>query len=300
MEIFLPEATIDHLRTLARTGSAQHAFIFVGPEHIGKFLLARRFANALVAMDETLIDKDVPGSPEIMILAPETVIKDGSAREKRIEVDRIREMRRFVSLRGEEGRRRVCIIDNAHMLTVSGQNALLKTLEEPPEGAVIILVTHRIGALLPTVLSRSRDVRFSQPPRLEFRRWLAGQVSEGVDEWESLSLGRPGTVVKMLGDREELAKRKGWLDSLHLLRTADANDLLTLGETMSKDSSETREMFRVWEFALRREALENPETTRRNYVLIEKVEGMIELLLSTNANKRLLLEAFFLSCGTRL
>jgi DNA polymerase-3 subunit delta' len=300
METFLPEAITDHLRTLVRSGSRQHAFLFSGPEHIGKFLLARRFANALAAKDGTLIDRDVSVSPEIMILVPETVTKDGSTREKGIEVDRIREMRRFVSLRGEEGRSRICVIDNAHMLTVAAQNALLKTLEEPPEGSVIILVTHRVGALLQTVLSRSREIRFSQPSSREFRRWLVAQVSEGADEWESLSLGRPGTVAKMLGDREEFSKRKKWLDSLRLLRTADANDLLALGEEMSKDASGCREMLRVWEYALRKEALEDPDAARRNYALIEKVEGMIELLLSTNANKRLLLEAFFLSCGTRL
>lgn len=141
-------------------GRPAHAYLFSGMEGVGKNLAAIRFAAML----------NCPGppheSPDACSVCRRILTGKhpdfGIERPMRgsIRIDRVREIQSGFQFAPIEGRYRVCVIDDAHSMTRAAQNALLKTLEEPPPQRVIILVTAKPFLLLPTVRSRCRRIRF--------------------------------------------------------------------------------------------------------------------------------------------
>lgn len=126
-----------------------HALLIVAPAGSGKATFARAIASALLGADSQKLDNQ----PYFRHLAP--------IDRKAIPVESVRDVIHFLSLRvpgstGEGGKHRVVLIEGAESLTPQAQNALLKTIEEPPEGTVIILAAAHEQALLPTVRSRMR------------------------------------------------------------------------------------------------------------------------------------------------
>lgn len=162
-------------------GSARmhHAWILTGLKGLGKAQFARAAAAQLVA-EPGAAQPPVEMHPDILIPEhppenKEEVKKreDGQAyrRKRSIPIDEIRTLQRRLNTRPTLGNRRVVIIDPADDLEKNAANALLKSLEEPPEGTFFLLVTHRLGRLLPTLRSRCRVLRFAP---------LAGDQIEGI------------------------------------------------------------------------------------------------------------------------
>ena len=129
--------------------------------------------------------------PDFRHIRPEAEIEadgEGSATEKRkasrqIRIDQIRELEDFVFIGSHRGGARVAVIEPADAMTASAQHALLKILEEPSLGVYFILVTSRIRALLPTILSRCRVMKLPKPDLAEANQWLAR-----IGETEALEL----------------------------------------------------------------------------------------------------------------
>jgi DNA polymerase III subunit delta' len=142
-----------------------HAWILSGRRGVGKAAFALQAARELVG------SPSMGDHPDILVLTHPP--KDDKEAEKRAEgkpyetkrnipVDEVRAMQRRLTTRPTLGDRRVVIVDPADDLEASASNALLKSLEEPPQGTFFLLVAHRIGRLLPTIRSRCRVLHF--PP----------------------------------------------------------------------------------------------------------------------------------------
>lgn len=145
-------------------GRPAHAYLFSGPDGVGKKLVAVHFACLLNCPDPTSDrDNSCPTCrriveekhPDVIIERPERNI---------IRIERIRSLRSFFRYAPIEGRWRLTIIDDAHLMNRAAQNALLKSLEEPPPARLLILVTAKPFLLLPTVRSRCRHIRFGPLP----------------------------------------------------------------------------------------------------------------------------------------
>ena len=152
-------------------GSARmhHAWILTGLKGLGKAQFARAAAAQLVA-EPGMKQPPIEMHPDILIPEhppenKEEVKKreDGQPykRKRSIPIDEVRTLQRRLTTRPTLGNRRVVIIDPADDLEKNAANALLKSLEEPPEGTFFLLVTHRLGRLLPTLRSRCRVLRFT-------------------------------------------------------------------------------------------------------------------------------------------
>lgn len=148
-------------------GTLPPSLIFAGPEGVGKRMVALALAQVLNCLQlEKTSGSDACGKcvsckriarkvhADVLILEPS---ETGT-----IKIDQVREAIERSAYRPFEGRRRVVIIDNAEALNAEAQNALLKTLEEPPAASTFVLVTSRPDMLLPTVLSRCQRLRFGR------------------------------------------------------------------------------------------------------------------------------------------
>jgi DNA polymerase-3 subunit delta' len=182
----------------AMRGRMHHAWLITGVKGIGKATLAYRFARKLLADahdgpgDGPGLFGGEPAAPTSLYVEPEhptfqriahgghadlTVVqrtedpKTGKMRGE-IPVDDIRRLIRFFSLTGAETGRRIAIIDAVDDLNRNAANALLKILEEPPKDALLLLVAHRPGRLLPTIISRCRRLALAPLKADEVVTWL--------------------------------------------------------------------------------------------------------------------------------
>ncbi len=167
------EAIRSALDTCRKQGTLSHAYLFVGPERVGK--------RALV---EWLIDT----------LAPCERIMVGPL------VEDIRAVRSNLSQSALGGRLRVVLIDNADRINTSSGNALLKELEEPPENVMFVLIARSMRAMLPTVVSRCQVIRCSLVPSTRMREAFAERAGEAIDDVLTYAAGRPGVAYRLLED----------------------------------------------------------------------------------------------------
>src|SRR5579863_3279342 len=168
-------------------GRLHHAWLVTGPEGVGKatfaYRTARRLLGARPAPESGLLGADpddpvfrqVAGRAHPDLLVIERDEPDGKPRRS-IPVEEARALPEFFAKSPGRAAYRVAIIDSADELTPNAANAVLKTLEEPPERGVLFLISHRPGALLPTIRSRCRRLAFVAPPTDQAARWLTGMA----------------------------------------------------------------------------------------------------------------------------
>ena len=185
------EPIVRTLRNAVRGGRTVHAYLFAGPRGTGKTTTARLLAKALNCQDED------PGKRPCNACANCLALNEGRFLDL-IEIDAasntsvedVRDLRDKINFRPNQGRCKVYLIDEVHMLSTAAFNALLKTLEEPPPHAVFILATTEVHKIPATVLSRCQRHEFRRVPAAEIAAYLQQQcAAEGVPaEPEALAL----------------------------------------------------------------------------------------------------------------
>ncbi|MFN8008357.1 MAG: DNA polymerase III subunit delta' [Terriglobia bacterium] len=152
---------VDTLRSQLAKGCVPHSLLFSGLPGLGKATLARFLAKALNCQNASADFCDQCSSclkinsgthPDVRLFQP-----DGQF----IKIDSMRTLSRESRYHPFEGRRRVFILEEADRLNLEAANSILKTLEEPPESSVLILVTAKLNDLLPTIRSRCQLYRFA-------------------------------------------------------------------------------------------------------------------------------------------
>ena len=162
------ESIVQTLKNALNTSSLAHAYLFTGPRGTGKTTMARLLAKTVNC------EHPVNGEPcnqcqqcrEITAGNSFNVIEIDAASNRGI--DSIRDLREKVMMPPSTGKYKVYVLDEAHMLTTEAFNALLKTLEEPPDYAIFVMATTDVHKMLPTVLSRCQ--------RFDFRRFTTRQI----------------------------------------------------------------------------------------------------------------------------
>lgn len=208
------EATWSRLTRLLEAGRLPHALLFLGPPGVGKSLVAQRLAARLACGGTAPPCGECAGClqvaagshPDLRVIgAPGAGGRKEGRTKKEIGIDQARDLKRFVALQAISADRKVAIVDDADRLSIAAQNALLKTLEEPPGAAMLILITASPGALLTTVRSRCQRIAFRPLAEAQVRDALVG-AGVAADEAERLSPQADGSPGRAL------ALRATWAD----------------------------------------------------------------------------------------
>ena len=195
-----------------------HAWLLAGPRGVGKATLAYRFARWLLAgrpsggtplgvpVGHPIFRRVASGGhADLRVLAPNA----GERGVKlMIRVDEVRQVPRFLGLTAAEGGWRIVIVEQAEAMNAEAQNALLKTLEEPPARALLLLTAAAPDRLLPTIRSRCRRIDLFPLPQSDMetvlQRWLPELQPEQRGVLTRISGGAPGRALQ-LAEGEGLA-----------------------------------------------------------------------------------------------
>ncbi|SEQ74693.1 DNA polymerase-3 subunit delta' [Amphritea atlantica] len=179
----------EYLHELKAQNRFPHALLINGPEGIGKACFALALANYVLCRNpqgsvacgrcRSCELTSSGGHPDLYLLRPEEPGKP-------IKIDQIRELTDFIYSTAQQGGYRVVIIDPADSMNVNAANALLKMLEEPGSNTLLMLLTHRLGQMLPTIKSRCQRVDMPPADNSMAIQWVATQLE--VDAAEAAQL----------------------------------------------------------------------------------------------------------------
>lgn len=318
-EIINQDHAILLLREALRSGRISHAYLFVGPESVGRKAVALSFAQTLNCPDTNGFDacgrcpsckKIASGShPDVRVLVPQG---------ESLKIDQIRALRQEAMYPPFEGQWKVYILEDAERMTAEAANSLLKVLEEPPEHVVWILIATSTVSLLPTVVSRCQMVRFTLVPTALIKRTLLERfhLPEAQARFlAALAAGRIGQAIAWASTKEALAERETVLDLLARVESMDALERLLAAEELGKQKERLPDLLDiaylwyrdllVWLQSRDEDLLFNldkketimeiapsftPRELQRRIALVEEAKEA----LRRNANPRLVLENLFL------
>jgi DNA polymerase III subunit delta' len=244
---------VEIVRQALNHGRLHHAYLFVGMEGVGKKTIAFDLAKAIHC---SAVTGDFCGEcadcasiqdgnhPDVRIIEP-------LAGKKEISIQQIRQLEKELNFRSFSGKKKIVILDPATLMNLSAQNALLKTLEEPPRDSLLILIAANGGALLPTLRSRCLRVSFGPLTRdlisgfLVSRKGLAAETAEFL---AAMSLGSVGAVVS-IDTQELLERRREWMRLISSLRAGDYRAAIDTAEALAgskEDSLRFLEWIESW------------------------------------------------------
>jgi len=310
------ERPIRFLTQMLQKKSVPHALLFTGIDGIGKQTTAVAFGMALNCLSPvgesacekcTSCQKVVSGAhPDMIIVKPEGAF---------IKIDQIRTISRQLRFAPLEGRWRVVIINDAHAMNLEASNAILKILEEPPKSTVIILTASQKTDLLPTIVSRCRQIAFRPIPYEKVSETLV--ELRGLDRQTATTLavltkGSLGKALSVDGEKWTIW-RKRLLEQVASLSTRSVQPVFAFADTLSRDKDklfDALDMIMTWfrdilmckvspERIINKDcAAEIQHALQGQSVneLLEKMEAVhaTQTAISRNSNPRLALEVMMM------
>ncbi|MDD3653187.1 MAG: DNA polymerase III subunit delta' [Desulfotomaculaceae bacterium] len=322
-EIFGHKPIVKTLINAVTNDRVAHAYLFTGPEGVGKATSALAFTRALLCSSSS--GGDACGScqgcrqlihsnhPDFYRLGPVGLS---------IKIEQIRELQRKIKFRSYKGGRQVFLIEQAETMTAEAANCLLKTLEEPPIGTVLILLSARPQALLPTIISRCQQLYFKHIPSRELSSYLSKLYNLHQEEARLLAVLSGGSMGKALACATG-AFQEERAEAIRLaagLREAGITETMELAGEIARSKKNILNLIEllacwyrdilVWKETGEVDLLYNPDLVNEVKLEAEVFEiarlveilGDIEKLKSRirfNTNMRLALESIFLRLSCR-
>jgi len=321
-DIIGQERAIKILTKSLKKNKVSSSYIFVGSEGTGKKLTAIEFAKALNCLD---LNKNIEAcencqscneinkqcSPDLIIIEPT---------KNSIKIEQIREMRKEIGLKPFKNKKKIYIIDKAEKMTLEASNCLLKTIEEPPYYAIIILICSRIDPILPTIVSRCQIINFGLITSIKIKELSLSKIKniekEKVEIISKLAQGSIGKAFKLSTDKEYFIRRETLLNYLSTIVPGKySNDFFEKVEKIVFEIDKIEEILEIIKLWYR-DILIIKKTGQQKYIVnCDKLEMLgkksqvysqkmlIDILnylelaeeyLTKNVNKRLILERLYI------
>ena len=262
-------------------GAVSHAYIFSGPESIGKRMFAREIYKKLNNREGEGIDGD------LRIISPR-LAKDGDLTT--IPIEDIRDLPSFLSLSSQPGTYRVVIVDDADRLTIGAANALLKMLEEPLPHRIFFLITSQPEIIPITIRSRCSEVRFAphSDSVIKAQAKSAGLLEEDAEFIAMIARGRIGLAAGLMGGKS-VPEFKKYLKDFQQVAKRGVFQRFAFAKIVA-DSGRAVQLVDLW-----------LSWARTRVIATDKAPGVIHALIKlsyeisqSQYNERLALERFFL------
>ncbi|HLD27288.1 MAG TPA: AAA family ATPase [Patescibacteria group bacterium] len=279
---------VEFLQQSIKRERLAHAYLFYGLAGLGKAETAKKFAAEIIGHNIRL-------ATELFELSP-------AEDKKNITIEQVREWRRSMSLKSFSKNYKVGIIYEAEKLNRESANALLKTLEEPAQRTVIIIIASDWSNLLQTIVSRSQQIKFLQVSQQDIKRALKDKVADSrkLEEIISWANGRPALAVRLAEDENyfnEIRELKSLARKLITSKLSERWEILSREIDALKNSAEkVSRGFKLVEYLeadLREELTESlsvaPADNRRLLKLLN-LAGRSKIDLWSNVQPRLVLE----------
>ena len=244
------------LQKSIQNNTISHSYMFVGIQGIGKKIIAKEFAKKILCLNQddnknctckSCIEFETNNNPDFSMIGP-----DGNS----IKIEQIRELQKRIQEKPIISNSKVYIIDDADMMTTEAQNCLLKTLEEPPEYATIILIGSNENLFLPTIKSRCMILHFEPISNENIKKYLQTElaISNIDDEMLDIFQGSIGKTIELKDKREEYEKIIAFVENLD---KKDIIDLYKLAEPIYKSKEEIFEILDYINILLLKKARQN-------------------------------------------
>ncbi|MDD5693013.1 MAG: DNA polymerase III subunit [Patescibacteria group bacterium] len=275
-----------------------HAYLFAGPEHVGKTYLAKKFAQ-LFLCDRGLGKQCFECKNCKQIEAgthPDFLLND---KDQPVNVEEIRELNHFLELKPYQSKIKVLIITHIERLSTSAANAFLKTLEEPAQNTIIILTTENMDNILPTIVSRTRILRMGFEKEENIKKFLMD--TEGIDEKKAndivkMSCGRVGLALSLSRDQEAVNNIREFLRKFdETIRSKSVVRRLKLAEELDGADKPLNDEFDVIESYYYQKI--NKKENENLLILTQILDKIAQsrIFIKNNVNKRLILESILLT-----
>lgn len=295
-----------------------HAYLFVGPEAVGKFRFAVEFAKIIQcgisyasSADEKIIERCAKiasgADPDVLLVdgfSSTSLDDEGeSEKQKSISVAEARKIEHYLSLSPYYSKHKIAIVRNAHLFTIEAANAFLKTLEEPRGNSIIILIADNINFLPKTLISRAQMIRFGAARDSVIIDFLRGQgaSAEEAKRIARLSGGKAGVALNFWNNPEKLQsdidREKEWQNFI----SGTLNERFGIIEKIASEEGRSAGVLDSWlEYSrdqLIGKYIYNDISSDRNKIkaatlvkFIASLTVISRLIKTSNVNKKLALE----------
>jgi DNA polymerase-3 subunit delta' len=301
------QRALEQLNADLEGGRVAHAYLFVGEAHLGKWEVAHAFAQRLLHEVPLTRHPDYWFDDRTKLLKIKEIKLDPTDPPEFHQTT----LQTFLNLKPAVSSWRVAMIKNVGRLQDQSQAVLLKTLEDPNPGTVIILTTPSLNpfVVLPTVVSRCRRVYFHPVPAPEIERLLIAHVvpAERARLLSELSGGRPGWAMRRARDERVIELHHEWTRRLEEIFGAPADvplhvaarlDSEQMGWRRSEGDEEDPALFAMasWQVELRRRMLASRGREQGRWARLLELSYDTLGYLEQNVSPRLALETFLLEC----
>lgn len=273
---------VESLKRAVRNNNISHFYLFEGEEGLGKRALGKAFAKTLLCEEKkeescnrcsSCIKFNNFNHPDFLEIEPEKRI---------IRKPQVEEVIRRMTMAPFQSEKKIFLMDQAHLMNKEAQNAMLKSLEEPPSYVHLILVTASSSSLLPTIISRGQSIRFQQIPLHLIIKHLVEE--EGISEKEARFIGEfsKGSLGKAinLSNSEDFFQMRDWIiELIDSIIRGESWKIFSAVERFTQEKERVQEIFDIMVFWFRD-------------LLVYKVTGNVDLIINRDKEKLLSEQTF--------